>query len=585
MTEPSPENPLLNRRPPEMAESASPVPAPTPAAPVSAPASVAAAPQTTKAPQQPAPNAMTQIIDTLESVIIALVLALAFRAFVVEAFVIPTGSMAPTLLGANVRVTCPKCGLDWAENVNTQHRYRMGVGEVAVNRDAPLDNSIMSPEDRVCPNCGEHINVSQLPGNPRTILDTDRRSRTQRQVTLPHVNNGDRILVLKYLYDFIEPQRWDVVVFKEPVTATDNYIKRLIGRPNEKIEIIDGDIFVNDLVARKPEHVQEVLWQLVYDNDHFPIDAGKYRDNGPVFVSPWRPDQSAQWDVNGPIISYKGSSQSTLQFEPGEYYLKTRRGYNSPADERELHIELVPVGDVRLEATWLPGDSGESASVTLGAVGNRFRATLNLQDGIVTLSRYNQLNKDYEYVAKARMATTSQHAYRIAMQNVDRCITLTIDGKEVIRHETTWTARDAREYATRPNAGYEKPMVQVELSSAGRISHLKLQRDTYYTQMHLGLDPEVGLMGSPITLGPDEFFVLGDNSNVSGDSRAFRAVHGSLQDLHTRRGVVPRRFLLGKAFFVYWPAGFRPFNGAAPGALQNFDMPLVPNAGEMRFIR
>ena len=40
-------------------------------------------------------------------------------------------------------------------------------------------------------------------------------------------------------------------------------------------------------------------------------------------------------------------------------------------------------------------------------------------------------------------------------------------------------------------------------------------------------------------------------------------------------GRVPGRFMLGKAFFVYWPAGYRPLNGA-PG--------LIPNFSDMRFI-
>jgi hypothetical protein len=34
--------------------------------------------------------------------------------------------------------------------------------------------------------------------------------------------------------------------------------------------------------------------------------------------------------------------------------------------------------------------------------------------------------------------------------------------------------------------------------------------------------------------------------------------------------------MLGKAFFVYWPGGFRPLTDNAPG--------VVPNFGDMRFI-
>jgi signal peptidase I len=48
--------------------------------------------------------------ETLESIIVAFILAFLFRAFVAEAFVIPTGSMAPTLMGAHKDTVCEHCG-------------------------------------------------------------------------------------------------------------------------------------------------------------------------------------------------------------------------------------------------------------------------------------------------------------------------------------------------------------------------------------------------------------------------------------------------------------------------------------------
>src|SRR5437764_473978 len=51
--------------------------------------------------------------DTIISVIIAFALAFVFRGFVVEAFVIPTGSMAPTLDGAHETIRSQNSGYTW----------------------------------------------------------------------------------------------------------------------------------------------------------------------------------------------------------------------------------------------------------------------------------------------------------------------------------------------------------------------------------------------------------------------------------------------------------------------------------------
>src|SRR5687768_2900221 len=163
-------------------------------------------------------NTARSIKETIESILIAFILAFVFRAFVVEAFVIPTGSMAPTLLGAHMRFHCDDCG------------YRFELNYRSAND--PNGEPIIQPTagravKAVCPNCGYRIPSSG--GDPAYN---------------PPVRYGDRILVLKYLYLFQDPQRWDVIVFKNPTDPehTQNYIKRLVGRPNEKIAIIDGDV-------------------------------------------------------------------------------------------------------------------------------------------------------------------------------------------------------------------------------------------------------------------------------------------------------------------------------------------------------
>ena len=58
----------------------------------------------------------------------------------------------------------------------------------------------------------------------------------------PALNDGDRILILK---SFWQPQRGDVVAFYYPKDTTKSYVKRIVGLPNETIEINGGKVIIN----------------------------------------------------------------------------------------------------------------------------------------------------------------------------------------------------------------------------------------------------------------------------------------------------------------------------------------------------
>ncbi len=173
-------------------------------------------------PAQRKRDRATEIANAFEWLITAFILAFVFRAFVMEAFRIPTGSMADTLMGAHFRMRCPECG------------YRYEYGFVPTNPLYGLPEDTIPPgpiqvgEQTRCPSCGYFTPTTKV---------------------MP-VANGDRILVLKCIYQFKEPNRWDVVVFKNPINPSENYIKRLIGLPGDTIEIIDGDIYIDGQIAQ-----------------------------------------------------------------------------------------------------------------------------------------------------------------------------------------------------------------------------------------------------------------------------------------------------------------------------------------------
>ena len=62
----------------------------------------------------------------------------------------------------------------------------------------------------------------------------------------PVLENGDVVLVNRIVYNATKPKRGDVIVFKPKGNENSHYyIKRIIGLPNETVEIIDNSIFID----------------------------------------------------------------------------------------------------------------------------------------------------------------------------------------------------------------------------------------------------------------------------------------------------------------------------------------------------
>ena len=185
--------------------------------------------------------------DFVEQIVVAVLLAILIRGFDAEAFVIPTGSMAPTLKGRHKEIACPQCG----------HVYTVNSSEEseAFFRANP---QARANEYAICTNCRFLAPIGDQPSF-----------------------KGDRILVMKFPYElpFLPgaggPSRWDVVVFHFPEHPEQNYIKRLVGMPDEDLRILHGDIFTRPRetdepfqIARKPLSRLRAMSILVNDDAH-----------------------------------------------------------------------------------------------------------------------------------------------------------------------------------------------------------------------------------------------------------------------------------------------------------------------------
>jgi signal peptidase I len=549
--------------------------------------------------------------ETVESVVVAFVLAFLFRTFEAEAFVIPTGSMAPTLYGQHRDIHCQQCGT------------RFAVGASSGNApDAEIRNGNIEPRDRshyaTCPNANCRF--------PNDVLDREMFA-------------GDRILVNKFPYEFGEPERFDVVVFKFPEGAKTNYIKRLVALPGEEARLEGGDVKVrklgsndNFMIARKTPEKQRLLQLLVHDNDAPARDllkAGWPEAWSPLAGSSWAEDSQARAFRVDP----DPRNPDTIQWLRYTNYAPTAGDWNNvlaggriltppqPQEVRDFYAynAKISAGEAALAVgrgklpdpsyrdngvTWV-GDLTLTCSVEL--LEARGEVVFELIEGsrrYLTTGRgqleYRKDNSsDDEPLDTAgdpfQTGMKSAGTYEVSFANVDDRLCVWIDGSLV--YEISFDPGSRYEPPRQPVSPGERDKSPVAIGARDaklRVSHLKIERDIFYLNEGSGgradRSDTFELIDSSDD-AQDQFLMLGDNSPRSNDSRLWTMSHA-----------VPRRLLIGKAFFIYWPHGIPFLNGGRGFALGKYEesrpkgaksgvplprmsIPFYPQFGRMHRIR
>ncbi len=552
--------------------------------------------------------------DTLISVIIAFVLAFVFRGFVIEAFVIPTGSMAPTLLGQHMRFAVDGSGVPWT--VGPWHYYPG------------------SPDPKPI--------QGQAPDNPVAVHDP-RTGQAAETRDLPRLA-GDRILVLKYLYALNEPRRFDVVVFKNPGDPTVNYIKRLVGLPGEQVALVDGDVFTRIppradptgatpttweepgwAIARKPDDAARAVWQGVFDSAFTPASA-KGPDGLTWFSPPWvgavaTGAAGPDWQIdNRRSYLYTGTAPATLTWDSSRTFL-TRIGPPGPGspgpnlerweiNDRYAYNETplmfgnqnFPVSDIRLKLGLEPGPSNTTltASPLIEARGHQFRALITPPTASVQMRPVNGADiSDAPWTtldAGPCPALAPGAVANIEFWHMDQRLELRINGALIAAGNYDWTPAQRIAFATGRTLAqlaaqnrsaamelsqpgiYRAPKVSWSFSGGPFTLHrVALDRDLHYRADRRRTSNQPAWATHPSTtprLTSNQFFVCGDNSPASEDSRLWeRPDDWVAAQIDPTTGVVPRELMLGKAFFVYFPA----LAGSSP-------IPM-PDFGRLRWIR
>jgi signal peptidase I len=449
-----------------------------------------------------------------ESLIIFVGAILFLRALAVEPFGVPTGSMAPTLHGNHKCTDCPRCG------------FPIRVGEPSDDqrhgaRRVPADPSRYPPV--TCPNCGQ----------------------SNIDMTNSLLVSGDRLLVDKNIYQIRKPRRWEPAVFRCPSDLEKPYVKRVVGLPDESVFIADGDIWINGQLARKTLKEARECRVLVSDMNYPPKPDGWAKrwvleSNLPPLEnadSPYmladrelrldggRGTPSAYW------ITYRHHVFDEVSGHEREESIRDSFVYNSATGDEpansihdffiEFEIEIV-AGSGSLQCRMNDGRDQLIASCPIGERGD---AQLR-QEGGVTVRTL------------ARRALAQGSKYKIEMSFVDRRVSFAVDGSE------PFPAFDLPELEERkkPLPGQpwrnevKSPFAVAIQGATVIIRDFKIYRDIYYRSTGQNA------VSTPLQLLADEYFMLGDNSANSHDSRSWPIP------------AVPERNFLGKPFLLHQPS-------------------------------
>jgi signal peptidase I len=398
----------------------------------------------------------------------------------------------------------------------------------------------------------------------------------------------DRVLADKLITMLRPPQRWEVMIFRFPLDERRLYVKRIVGLPDETLEVIAGDIWIDGHIARKPDHVNESVLKHITTNGE-PMDIGRWFTAG------------TDIDVSGTTARFGSDPESRLVLRKHVFddYL---HGYDKswgllPAPGGDHAVTDL---DVTLTATM--SDASQSLVITFEAAHDDTVFVLPAEGSTEephVLIR--PLDGDPTILPMPKgLRLPRGEAVEVLARRVDHALLLEVDGETWLRFEDDTSLPE--------RAPRRRARVALAMPTGGQLEDVEVRRDIFYLpRTRNQLDGRTGKWEIPA----QHYFGMGDNTQASHDSRtwmiktyvlkdgreisgfdfgfsrhsltpvppdanprhlpnrrlAFADVHGdttlfSEQDVvSTRTEYAPfihERYLLGKAGLVFWPA-MNPF--------------------------
>ncbi len=304
------------------------------------------------------------------------------------------------------------------------------------------------------------------------------------------------------------PERDALVVFKEPDSGRLG-VKRVVGLPGERVQILGGDLLLDGRVYQRPVDSVDDLVPLLDERGaaaaevmHFEGDAIQSLDDR------WR---------------LEGAGRAFFARPPDGGYL--RRGEHITAER--------PATDLGLEVEYRLLDPGARLDLILRKGRSVFTLQLAEEGRLLRLTVAE--GADGEERELARLATAAGAEGRAFFTLADRGLTVALDGTVVVDH-LDYPAPEPLRLSEVP-----ADFPQVEQAGVGGHGPLEVGR------IRLGRDLDLrsgGTFGTGVglQLADGEYFLLGDHPTASRDSRHY--------------GAVPDDAIVGTVAARWWPRGW-----------------------------
>jgi len=318
----------------------------------------------------------------------------------------------------------------------------------------------------------------------------------------PALLAGDRLLLVPPALR--APRRFDLVVVAEPDTGL-AAVKRVVGLPGERIQLIEDDLFVDGKRLVRPVHGIRDLVPL-YDlsqaraEEVFKLAEGGFHLAG------------GAWELDG-------SGEAWMRVPPMDGYRTDGRHVDGTRPATDLGVEV---------AFRMPG-AGAHFGLFIREDAEQF--ALVLGEGGRTASLFRG-GRPRVLLDRKELSLPASHG-RLFLSNHDRTLTAVLDGRPLFE-PLAYVLAEERPMKNAP-PGFHA--LQVGFGGEGPLSveEIRVGRD-------LVADPSgTYACGQVLQLGREEYFLLGDNHHASRDSRQY--------------GAVSRERLQGVVVGRLWPPG------------------------------